>query len=122
MEEGRAVKKMILGGRYLQENLFGKAMGMPWEGQTTFAYDKLSKRFKILWIDNMGTGMMEGEGDREGDVLTFLASYPDVLGGPDQQYKLVFTVENEEKHSMVLFLLMPNGEFEAQLELNYRRK
>lgn len=60
--KGTASMRMILGGRYLEGNVKGKTMGMPFEGRSLLGYDNLKKKYESTWIDNMGTGHMRSEG------------------------------------------------------------
>ncbi len=70
--KGSANFKMILGGRYLQQDHKGKAMGMSYEGMGLTGYDTLKKEYNTLWIDNMGTGFVLGKGnfDESSKTLT----------------------------------------------------
>lgn len=56
-------KNMILGGRYQQTVHKAVVMGMPFEGRSTLGYDNGTKKFIKSWVDNMGTGFMNMEGD-----------------------------------------------------------
>ena len=49
-------------GRYQQTTTTGSFMGMPFHGMSTTGYDNAKKVFFTTWIDNMGTGLMYGEG------------------------------------------------------------
>lgn len=60
---GKATMKMIMGGRYLQQDVKGKMMGMNYEGMGITGYDNLKKKTITTWMDNMGTGMVVGSGD-----------------------------------------------------------
>ncbi len=59
---GKSTMKMILGGRYLQQEYTGKAMGMPFMGMGLTGFNNISGKYETLFIDNMGTAMMHGEG------------------------------------------------------------
>ncbi|MGE3261967.1 MAG: DUF1579 domain-containing protein [Bacteriovoracia bacterium] len=59
---GTSTIKMILGGRFLQHDIKGKAMGMPFEGLGLTGYNNLTEKYETFWADNMGTGMMHGSG------------------------------------------------------------
>ncbi|RKS96596.1 DUF1579 domain-containing protein [Chryseobacterium defluvii] len=71
MEEGgqpmkstsQATNKMIYGGRYQMSEHKGDFMGMPFEGMSITGYDNAKKKFVSTWIDNMGTGIMDMEGE-----------------------------------------------------------
>ncbi len=72
--KGTSNMKMILGGRYLQQEVKGKAMGMPFEGLSLTGYDNLKERIDTLWIDSMSTGMMRGTGSVDATTKTITDS------------------------------------------------
>ena len=59
--------KMIMGGRFQQSSFKGDFMGQPFEGMSLEGYDNSKKKFVSTWIDNMGTGLMNFEGDLSAD-------------------------------------------------------
>jgi hypothetical protein len=69
---GTATMKSILGGRFIQHDIKGKAMGQPFEGMGIMGYDNVKKKYETYWLDTMGTGIMRGEGkfDAEKKMLT----------------------------------------------------
>src|SRR5262249_28225517 len=54
--------KMIMGDRYLQEEVKGSFQGMPFSGMGITGYDNIKKKYVGAWVDNMGTGVMTSEG------------------------------------------------------------
>ncbi|MBY0472430.1 DUF1579 domain-containing protein [bacterium] len=60
--KGSTTLKLILGGRFLQNETKGKAMGMPFEGFGLTGYDNLKKKYDTIWLDSMATGVMHGTG------------------------------------------------------------
>lgn len=75
--------KMILGGRYQQATHKGNMMGMPFEGISTVGYDNGKKKFVMSWADNMGTGLMNMEGDYDaaGKVIRLKGTQTDPITG-----------------------------------------
>jgi hypothetical protein len=69
---GSAELKMLLDGRFLQQEFTGEMMGQPFSGVGINAYDNLRKRYVTSWIDTMGTGifMMEGTASADGKTIT----------------------------------------------------
>lgn len=121
--KGTASKKMVLGGRYLDETLEASMMGMPFSGRNTFAYDNIKKKYRTFWIDNMGTGFMFGEGTREGNTITIWATYPDVVEPTDHQYKLVYRMVNDKQHEFEMYMVDPQTKEETkQMVTVYTRK
>ena len=68
--DGTSKFEMILGGRYMKETHTGNFMGMPYEGMGLTAYDNDKKTFYATYIDNMGTGVMNGEGTYNPETKT----------------------------------------------------
>lgn len=60
---GTATMKMVMGGRFLQQEIKGKAMGQPFEGLGFTGYDNLKKKTVSTWLDSMGTSILTGTGD-----------------------------------------------------------
>jgi hypothetical protein len=115
---------MILGGRYQQSSHKGNFMGQPFEGQSTLAYDNLKKVFISTWIDNMGTGMMIGEGpwDEKTKSVTIKGKMMDPMSGKECQFREVFKIV--DKDHQVLEMYAPDAatgkEFKT-MEIKYTR-
>lgn len=62
ISKGVSILKMILGGRFLQQEFKGVAMGMPFQGLGLTGYDNIKKQYDGIWIDSMGTGIMKSTG------------------------------------------------------------
>ena len=69
---GSAEMKMVLDGRFLQQEFTGQMMGQPFSGIGIDAYDNLRKKYVTTWMDTMGTGifMMEGTASADGKTIT----------------------------------------------------
>jgi len=48
---------MMLNGLYQQSVTKGTAMGQPFEGINTLAYDNAAEEYVSTWVDNMGSGI-----------------------------------------------------------------
>ncbi|MDZ4676715.1 MAG: DUF1579 domain-containing protein [Oligoflexia bacterium] len=72
--KGTSSMKMILGGRFLQHDTKGLAMGMPFEGMGLVGYDNIKNKYETIWLDNMGTGVMHGTGDFDAATKTLTDS------------------------------------------------
>ena len=51
---GTAEMKMLLDGRFLQQEFTSQMMGQPFSGIGIDGYDNLRKRYVTTWIDTMG--------------------------------------------------------------------
>lgn len=59
---GTRSARMIMDGRFLQEEVDGSFMGMPFTGLGIYAYDNLSEQYVVTWIDNMSTSVLQSTG------------------------------------------------------------
>lgn len=81
---GTCEQKMLLGGRYLQQEYTGEMMGEPFSGINLIGFDNLRQMFVSTWIDNMSTGIyyFEGHADADGKTITQEGRYDDPDKGP----------------------------------------
>jgi len=120
---GAASRKMILGGRVLEEMYRGTFMDQPFEGRGLTGYDNVAGQWWSSWVDNMSTGLMTsyGEWDLDAGVATFHGEYVDPETGEIQGNRTVITVrENGDEH-MAMFMLTATGEFKS-MEILYQRR
>src|SRR4026207_1244648 len=66
---GTAEMKMLLDGRFLYQEYNGQMMGQPFSGIGIDAYDNMTKKYRTIWMDSMGTGffIMEGNANAGGE-------------------------------------------------------
>lgn len=72
---------MVMDGRFQKCEFNGEMPGMgPFTGLGYQGYDNVSKKFVSTWMDNMGTGIMFGTGERSADgkaiTWTYTANCP----------------------------------------------
>lgn len=124
---GSSTLKIILGGRFLQHETKGKAMGQPYEGLGLTGYNNVTEKYETLWLDNMGTGMMVGSGatfDASSNTLKDQGEYScpfekDKKRDYRSEWKIV------DKNNMVFTLWGPDmngGKEIKQMEMTFRRK
>lgn len=107
---GKSSMKMILGGRYLQQDISGQAMGAPFQGMGLFGYNNVTKKYETMWLDTMGTGAMHGEGsfDTASKTLKDSGSYSCPLTGKDRTYRGEWKIV--DKNNMVYAMYGQNME------------
>jgi hypothetical protein len=118
---------MVLGNRYQQSIHKGDMMGMPFEGISTVGYDNHKKVFIMSWIDNMGTGVMNGEGpwDEATKSITFKGKMvdPSLGTGKECDYREVFTIIDKDNQKMEMYCPDPKtGKEFKTMELKMTRK
>ena len=120
---GKAVRKMVLGGRFLQEDYNGTYMGQPFDGFGLTGYDNVQKKYSFFWVDSMGTSMMVGDGhmDPKGNVLTSTMTYTDPQTGKRASMKQVMKREGPDTEVFEMFGPGPDGKEKKMLEMTYKR-
>lgn len=115
--------KMILGGRYQYSTHNGTMMGMPFEGISILAYDNAKKIFQNIWIDNMGTGIMNlsGPWDESTKSVTLTGTSVDPSTGKDVQIREVFKITGDNTQTVEMYLNKDGKEFK-NMSINLTRK
>lgn len=120
---GKAVHKMILGGRYMVQEYKSKVMGMDYEGHGLMAYDNYAGKYFSLWIDNMSTMVMTmtGTADGTGKTVTLTGTMPNVMTGEEETLRSVQRMVDENTVQYVMYKTGPDGKEFKHMELTYTK-
>ena len=119
---GKATKKMILGGRYLQEEADSTFLGMPFQGIGLSAYDNVQKKFVGTWIDNMGTGIATMTAtSSDGKTMAGGAAFWDPMTGKETIARTVTRIESPDKHIFEWWSKGPDGKEFLGMHITYER-
>jgi hypothetical protein len=121
--KGKAVNKMILGGRYQVTEFKGTMMGQPFEGISTLGYDKHKNVFENTWVDNMGTGItkMTGPWDEATKSITFTGKMMDPMTKYEMDVKQVFKIVDDNTQQLEMFTIAPDKSEVKFMEIKYTR-
>jgi hypothetical protein len=122
---GTMERKMIMGGRFLQERYEGKAAGQQFFGMGIMGYDKQKKKYTSVWIDTMTTSMMQSQGTYDPDTKTFTDHSEDIdpYTGKKMKSRTVFRIVNEKEQLMEMYRQPAEGGTEVKaLEIHYTRR
>jgi hypothetical protein len=124
VSKGLSVQKTILGGRFIQYDYEGDAMGMSFSGHGLTGYDRYNKKYVSLWLDTMSTCfyLTEGSCDAEGKVCTETGEWDDYNLGKKVNVKNVSKHVNKDKFIMEMYMVQPDGKEIKTMELTYTRK
>jgi hypothetical protein len=129
--KGTAIRKSIMGGRYVTMDVSGK-MQMPdetgkmkdvmFKGMAIEGYDNVKKKFVASWVDNMGTGIEFSEGNYDPATKTFTYSMEmEPMPGMKTQVREVLKVP-DNKHMMLEWYETQGGQEKKTMEINYTKK
>jgi hypothetical protein len=123
ISKGTSVCTMVLGGRFLQEEVKADFGGMPYEGKGITGYDNVAKVFQATWVDTLGTGLGVATGslDPTGKILTSTMTFTDPRTGKEGSMRTVLTLVDEKTHRFEVFERGPDGKEVRTMEMTYRK-
>ena len=120
---GSAEMKMLLDGRFLQQELTGQMMGQPFSGIEITAYDNLLKRYVTSWMSTMGTGIftMEGTASTDGKTITLKGQHAEP-GGGYMKHRAIWKIVDSNTQTFDMYGAHPGGKEWKMMEMTYTRK
>ncbi|HTZ39712.1 MAG TPA: DUF1579 domain-containing protein [Syntrophales bacterium] len=120
---GTSEQKMVLGGRYLQQEFKGEMMGSPFSGIGFTGYDNQTRKYVSTWMDSMSTGIMYFEGTAGADdkTITQTAQFDDPVRGP-MQWRSVTKMVDDNTVQFDMYGKEKGGKEEKMMAITYTRK
>ena len=120
---GTCEQRMLLGGRYLQQEFTGDMMGTTFNGIGITGYDNHKERFVSTWMDSMSTGIFffEGTAGPDGRTITQTCRYDDPVKGP-VKWRSVTKIVDHNTHLFEMFITDKSDKEEKMMEITYTRK
>jgi hypothetical protein len=121
--KGTTTFELGLDGRYLMDHSQGETPFGPFEGMGVTGYDNLKKKYVYGWIDNMGTGVMTGEGtyDAKAKTFTFTGESPDINAGKYVKSRATERWVNADTFVMESYGPAKDGKEYRCMEITYTR-
>lgn len=123
--KGTAERKWMLGGRFLADDVdAAEFAGQSFKGFGVSGYDNLQQKYTGFWIDSMTTAMQVNTGtvDTSGKVFTYQTEFTDPLTKQKVKGRDVIKIEGNNKHSMEMYRILPDGKEMKVGEILYTRK
>jgi hypothetical protein len=120
---GTCEQKMLLGGRFLQQEFTGEMMGRTFTGIGVTGYDNHTKKYVSTWIDSMGTAIyfFEGTASADGKIITQENRYDDPVNGP-MKWRSVTRIVDDNTQVFEMYGTDKKGKEEKMMEIIYTRK
>jgi len=115
----------LMDGRYTKCDLTGDMGGMPFHGMAINGYDNVTKKFVASWIDNMGTGIMNGTGELSADkkTLTWTYNYNCPIQKKPVTMREVDTITGPDSMTMDMYTNDPHtGKEYKMLHIDFTRQ
>jgi hypothetical protein len=115
--------KWIYDGRYLAETVEGNFDGQTFLGQSWTGYDNMKKKFVWVWIDNMGTGLMNAEGtyEEKDKAFKFTYEHPNIMKGKYEKGHSVDKWIDNDHWVMEMHGVDAEGKEMKTMEIKYTR-
>lgn len=119
---GTVEMKMLLDGRFLQQEFTGTMMGKPYSGIGIDAYDNIRKRYVATWMDTMGTGIfvMEGTASADGKTITLNGQHTQP-GGGQITHRAIWTIVDNNNQTFDMYGTHHCGKEMKIMEIIYKR-
>lgn len=120
---GTCEQKMILGGRYLQQEYTGDMMGEKFHGINIIGYDNTTGKYNSVWIDSMSTGVyyFEGTASPDGKTITQESVFVDPIRGR-MSWRSVARILDDNTMQYVAYMTPEGGKEEKEMEMTVTRK
>jgi hypothetical protein len=118
-----AKRHMIMGGRYLVEEVEGEMYGQPFSGMGITGYDNTAEKYVTTWLDNMSTGLfvMTGDVDDEGNLIWW-GKYTDPVSQETMKMKGVTTVVSDTEERYEMYIVNEDGSEWKTAEMTYQKE
>lgn len=122
--KGTSIRKWILDGRFLMEELDGGNLALPFRGVGLFGYDAFERKYNSAWVDSMNTSITANLGtyDKAADAVSFSGQYKDPWTGLKKPERGVTRFLSPDKHVLEIHVTEPDGKEFKTLEITYTRK
>jgi hypothetical protein len=126
VQEGKANcdAKVILGGRFLQQEYNSIFQGEPFHVLQILGYDNDKKKTIELMMDTMSTGLLHNEGtvSEDGKVITNLGESRDPATKKPYKLRTVYTFADHDHFTIEWFRIEGGGQEEKVVTLSHARK
>lgn len=116
-----AHSEMILGDRFLLEEIEGTFMDQPFKASNVTGYNNTTEMYEGGWIENMSTGLYISRGTRDGNELTMEGEMVDPVTGEKVKNRGVLTLVSPDRIEATGFEDRGEG-WQKTMELVYTRK
>ena len=120
---GSCEEKILLDGRYLQQECTGEMMGQPFTGIGVQGYDNFTKKYVATWMDSMGTGIfvMDGTASADGKTITLKGGHPDPFEGV-MKHRAVWKFVDANTQTFEMYHVGKHRKDMKMMEITYQRK
>jgi hypothetical protein len=119
----RGTIRPILDGKFFRHEYESTIQGRPRHGEETIAYNSVTNRFQISWIDDfhMNYAIMSSEGEAMERGFMVKGTYDAAPDSPPWGWKTVFEFIDDQHFTITAFNITPDGQEAKAFEIKYCR-
>jgi hypothetical protein len=119
--DGKAEKKSVLGGRYLEEDASFSMMGMPMQGLQLIGFDNKKQEYISLWADTGSTWWATLRGKKAADgSIEFKGMIDD--GAGERPFRMVVKPKGPDEEEVEMYDTIPPKGDVLMMTLSEKRK
>ena len=120
---GTCEEKIMLDGRFLQQECTGDMMGQPFTGIGMTGFDNYTKKYVSTWMSSIGTGLfvMEGTANADGKIITLHGSHKDPTWGV-MKHRALWKFVDANTQTFEMYHKGKDGKEMKDMEITYTRK
>ena len=120
---GTTESQWIMGGRFLQQDVTGAYMGQPFHGMSLMGYNNIKQKYTSIWLDDMSTGIMVGEGtfDQASNTINDEGDFTCPMVNGERPYRTVTTFIDEDHFKYEMYMTDAEGTEFKGMEIMYTR-
>jgi hypothetical protein len=113
----------VLGGRFVRHEYEGTIQGQPRHGDETIAFNSVTERFQVSWVDDfhMNYGIMFSEGEATERGFIVKGKYDVARDTPPWGWKTVYEVIDKDHLTITAYNVTPDGQEAKAVETTYVR-
>jgi hypothetical protein len=121
--KGSCTNRLILNGRYLEQDETGQMMGMPMKGRGLLGFDAFRKQYVGTWASTTDAGLINYHGslDQSGSILTMFGEMDEPMTGEvGKTIKLTTKIDSDDRHTFTIEEIQYGAPFKV-VEIVYER-
>lgn len=124
VSEGTLVRKSIMGGRFIQEDVDGTMMDKPFRGLGLVGFDRAKKKYVATWIDSVSTAMQHSHGtyDEANKTWTFRQEGECPITGKHVRLRDTLHIVNADEQQLDMFRQLGDEKEMKVMEITLTRK